>query len=87
MRRPRFKHEVCRVLSFEPFEELLHFPAQSASYGCFIMNTLFPDRLRNDLHRPFLVVSSATHGILDIPLRPVGNKAACQSNKRFADNG
>ncbi len=51
------------------------------------MHVFFADRTGNDLHGARLTVRHPPTVILCMLLRPVGNSAACQSNKRSLVNG
>lgn len=71
----------------EPVQERAHFPSQAGRRRSLIMDALPADWAGYDAHRPVRSVRQAPAVILTRPLRPAGNKDACQPNNRLAVSG
>ena len=88
VRQPRPEHGVGIARPLEPVQERPHLRTDPGRRRSLDVHPLAADRTRDHLHRiGALAPRHRPTAIRRIPLRPVGNSDACQSNSRAAVSG
>lgn len=82
MREARSNDWIVIFFAVEPFDEGAHFLRQALGGRCLIMHLLTANRPETTCIGPALSSRHPPTTILDMPLRPVGNIAACHANNR-----